>query len=287
MKKLISLILVFAVLLCGCVVGPEENPREPLVSPDIVDVPVEPEPPVTTLPEDAVDPIEPTEPDDTPDVDPEPDVTEPAPVEDPVTTPDLDFDIDMYDAEETMYSTISLNVRSGPSVDFESIGSLREGQEATVVGRASTGWYMIEFNGGYGYVSGSYMTYDNPNPEPEPEPEPTDWPQLDPLDHAAMATIIEDYAEFSGSSSESVIISGYYGAYDAGEAVLMIDTEKSYTADMYYFTVAGYDFGLASGGLRIHIHRPDGFFIELGRAYEQGLLSVEDVVAIHYYYSAN
>lgn len=282
MKRLILLVLVFAMVLCGCVVGPEERPQEPLVSQDVSAVPVEPESPASTLPDDITDIIEPIETDDVVEPDPEPDVTEPAPVEDPVTTTDLDFDIDMYDAEETMYSTISLNVRSGPSVDFESIGSLRDGQAATVVGKASTGWYMIEFNGDYGYVSGAYMTYDDPNPEPEPE---LVYPQKDPLDHAAMATIIEDYAVFTGSNPDSIIISRYYGTYDAGEAVLMIDTERAYTDDMYYFTVAGYDFELSSGGLRIHIHRPDGSFVTISDAYDQGLLSADDVAAICYYYT--
>lgn len=68
---------------------------------------------------------------------------------------------DDYTVEEmsgTMYATMSLNVRKGPSTDFSKMGALKEGEAVTVTGRASTGWYQISYNGETGYVSNLYMS---------------------------------------------------------------------------------------------------------------------------------
>ena len=57
-----------------------------------------------------------------------------------------------------MYSTTSLNVRSGPSADYDKLGSLKTGQQVKVTGKTEqTGWYRIEYNGKTGYVSGKYL----------------------------------------------------------------------------------------------------------------------------------
>ena len=69
------------------------------------------------------------------------------------------------DIEKTMYSTTSLNVRSGPSADYDKIGSLKKGQQVKVTGKAEqTGWYRIEYSGKTGFVSGKYLQ-DEPLPE--------------------------------------------------------------------------------------------------------------------------
>ena len=58
----------------------------------------------------------------------------------------------------TKYATQSVNVRSGPSTDYDKIGGLTTNQEVQVTGQASTGWYRIEYNGGEAYVSGKYLS---------------------------------------------------------------------------------------------------------------------------------
>lgn len=58
----------------------------------------------------------------------------------------------------TKYATQSVNVRSGPSTDFDKIGGLTTNQEVQVTGQASTGWYRIEYNGGEAYVSDKYLS---------------------------------------------------------------------------------------------------------------------------------
>ena len=58
-----------------------------------------------------------------------------------------------------MYSKGDVNVRKGPSTDYEKIGALTLNQEVKITGQSkSTGWYRIEFNGTEGYVSQNYLS---------------------------------------------------------------------------------------------------------------------------------
>lgn len=68
----------------------------------------------------------------------------------------------------TMYTTMSLNVRKGPSTDFGKLGALAEGEAVTVTGRASTGWYEIYYKDSVGYVSNIYMTSEAPATHQKP-----------------------------------------------------------------------------------------------------------------------
>lgn len=57
----------------------------------------------------------------------------------------------------TLYAQQAANVRSGPSTDYEVIGSLSLNKEVVVTGKASTGWYRISYNGGEGFVANSLL----------------------------------------------------------------------------------------------------------------------------------
>ena len=57
-----------------------------------------------------------------------------------------------------MYASNSVNVRSGPSTDYDRIGHLDTNDEVTVTGIASTGWYRIDYKGTVGYVSNNYLS---------------------------------------------------------------------------------------------------------------------------------
>ena len=57
-----------------------------------------------------------------------------------------------------------LNVRKGPSISFDIIGTLSGGDKVKIIGE-SNGWYKIEYNGTYGYVSGSYIELDSTEPD--------------------------------------------------------------------------------------------------------------------------
>lgn len=66
------------------------------------------------------------------------------------------------DISETLYAIIPSNVRNGPSLDYDKIGTLRKGQKVKANGRASTGWYRIEYKGQIAYVSDKSLTEENP-----------------------------------------------------------------------------------------------------------------------------
>lgn len=62
------------------------------------------------------------------------------------------------DMSATKYAKQSVNVRKGPSSDYEKLGGLSTNQKVTVTGQADSGWYRIEYNGAEGYVSDKYLS---------------------------------------------------------------------------------------------------------------------------------
>ena len=59
----------------------------------------------------------------------------------------------------TKYATQSINVRSGPSTDYDKIGSLSTNQEITVNGVCDqTGWFRFDLNGTVAFVSNRYVS---------------------------------------------------------------------------------------------------------------------------------
>lgn len=54
-------------------------------------------------------------------------------------------------------TTSVLNVRSGPSTSYGSLGTLKQGQAITITGQASTKWYQISYNGKKAFVSNDYV----------------------------------------------------------------------------------------------------------------------------------
>lgn len=88
--------------------------------------------------------------------------TEPTIVSDPTKKPD-DGSFTVEDLSATMYASDSVNVRSGPNADYKRIGGLKKNEAVKVTGRASTGWYRVDFKGEVGYVSNSYLTDKKPS----------------------------------------------------------------------------------------------------------------------------
>lgn len=88
----------------------------------------------------------------------------------------LSFPVTVFADGETTVTELSatgeitsdVNVRKGPSTDYEKIGTLRTGDIVTVTGESHDGWYRIEFQGTEGFVYGQYMTIASSQPvEPE------------------------------------------------------------------------------------------------------------------------
>ena len=64
------------------------------------------------------------------------------------------------DVNEYLYSTAKmLNVRKGPSTDYVIIGGICKNCSVHRIGISDNGWSKIEFDGGVGYVSTQYLSY--------------------------------------------------------------------------------------------------------------------------------
>ena len=103
---------------------------------------------------------------------------------------DSDYTIEEMVATGTVNSS-TLNVRSGPGKDYDSLGSLSEGDTINVTGQADTGWYEIDYGGTKGYVSDSYVTVELTLSDPSVEVS---------VDSSGMATVPENFN--AGSESE-------------------------------------------------------------------------------------
>lgn len=100
-----------------------------------------------------------------------------------------------------------------------------------------------------------------------------------------IETLRMDFAEYMRDiwgeiSLDEIRILKYYGTYDSGEVVVMYSNEYAMTCDENRIDIAGYEFYLESGSLELLLHRSSGF-IPAADAYEQGLLSDDDIAEMH------
>lgn len=94
-------------------------------------------------------------------------VTEEATWEDVETTTEMETtkakkevteEITVFETPKTMYATLALNVRRGPSTDYEVISHLKKAQAVEVTGQAETGWYQLLVDGAPAYASDRYLS---------------------------------------------------------------------------------------------------------------------------------
>ncbi|MFN8458970.1 MAG: PKD domain-containing protein [Anaerolineae bacterium] len=100
----------------------------------------------------------------------------PSPTEEPTILPSLTATAVLTAVDHTpvattqpastlLTATTNLNVRSGPGINYPTLGMLQSGQTATVTGLSpDNGWWQIKFSGAphaYGWVSARYVTADN------------------------------------------------------------------------------------------------------------------------------
>ena len=66
--------------------------------------------------------------------------------------------------EKTMWAKAAVNMRENGSTDYKKVGSLKAGEQVTVTGIDSTGWYEIKkADGTVGHVSDKYLTEVDPS----------------------------------------------------------------------------------------------------------------------------
>lgn len=66
---------------------------------------------------------------------------------------------------KVMWAKSYVNVRNYPGIIGNRIGGLKLAQPVRVLGLTSLGWYLVEYNGNNGYVSGNYLLDEEPQTE--------------------------------------------------------------------------------------------------------------------------
>ncbi len=74
------------------------------------------------------------------------------------TVKEITEKITAFEEKKTVYATIALNVRRGPSTEYEVISHLAMGQAIEITGQAETGWYQLMIEGTPAYVSNKYIS---------------------------------------------------------------------------------------------------------------------------------
>lgn len=106
----------------------------------------------------------------------------------------------------------------------------------------------------------------------------------EPLTADAEEKLIADYAVFIGMDSDNnrISVEDYYGTYNGCEAVIMYHG-AGMTDDEKEIIVAGYTFWFSSGSYDFRMHK-DSSFIDINTAYDEGLLTDEDIDRIYQNY---
>jgi hypothetical protein len=106
---------------------------------------------------------------------------------------------------------------------------------------------------------------------------------IDNLSEAAELKLLENWAAYlrneTGLAAGDYKILYYYGTFDGREVVVIFPKGWGMTADMQYIEIAGYTIALGSGSLQLMVH-DDGTFVPIRDAYEQGLLTADDIKLI-------
>ena len=79
-----------------------------------------------------------------------------------IESPNEAFLIESFDGLYYVTSSGGLNVRSGPSIQYDIIGNLPYGEQISVTGKVQNDWFKIRFQETYGYVSAKYLSVKQP-----------------------------------------------------------------------------------------------------------------------------
>lgn len=127
--------------------------------------------PTTPEPTPQANQIEPEKPELPADPTPEPladvkSATEPEPVADVEPEPEPENTLDFIDCNEIVYATDTVNLRSGPSTDYEKVGSLKTAESATRTGIGIDqfeNWSRVVLSDGTEvYVNNNYISTTKP-----------------------------------------------------------------------------------------------------------------------------
>lgn len=174
-----------------------------------------------------------------------------APTEEPTTeepTTEERFQYTFEPVDDTVYTTVNLNIRREPYNDAEIVTVASAGTELKRVGYQEY-WCQVEYNGEVLYAATQYLTTTAPAPEPEPPTQSQDSSvsnesrsfgyvrnQRDDKNvPTAMYSFVNrwgDHADFLQDTGKKVIYLTMDEGYEAGNTPAILDTlkEKGVTA---------------------------------------------------------
>lgn len=74
----------------------------------------------------------------------------------------VDEVITYTDVNETVYAKSTVNIRKGPSTDYEKVGQLKEGDSITRIGIGDNGWSKVIYNDQEMYIHSDYLSKTKP-----------------------------------------------------------------------------------------------------------------------------
>ena len=136
----------------------------------------------------------------------------------------------------TARTTAVLNIRTGPSTGYRSLGLLDNGETVTVLENCGNGWYAVRTSSNtFGYCSGDYLRVTlgtSPAPQPEPTPQPSEPDTATPWNGRTTAFVNLR----SGPST------GYriYLTVPLGDAITILDRSNAGWYRVQYGSYTGY-----------------------------------------------
>ena len=95
-----------------------------------------------------------------------------------------------FDKAKTMYAVSNVNIRKGPSTDFDPLGMIKLGESVEVIGQDEGGWYEFMYHDEVAFACDDYLSDEEPVFEEEAEDdskeEKAEVPDPDDAELAAM-----------------------------------------------------------------------------------------------------
>ncbi len=149
--------------------------------------------------------------------------------------------VTVFEQVKVMYAVSPVNVRRGPSTDYEVVSYLSTAQQVEVTGQAETGWYQTLINEEPAYVSDKYISetkIEVPTPVPQtpqpvvqqepaaPTPAPVEQPAATPTPQPTQQIVVAPAGVIMVGDSRCVQMKEAVGG---GGCMWICENSKEYT----------------------------------------------------------
>ncbi len=149
--------------------------------------------------------------------------------------------VTVFEQVKVMYAVSPVNVRRGPSTDYEVVSYLSTAQQVEVTGQAETGWYQMLINEEPAYVSDKYISetkIEVPTPVPQtpqpvvqqepaaPTPAPVEQPAATPTPQPTQQIVVAPAGVIMVGDSRCVQMKEAVGG---GGCMWICENSKEYT----------------------------------------------------------